>query len=91
LENKIVEAGKKTVYVRIIRNDGVILATNTNNVFKFDGEDILYSEKREITYNNSDLEFDIFYDANDDIIEGTYKVILFCEGAEIGNTSFILK
>lgn len=91
LENSVIEAGEKTIFVRIIRNDGVILASSTDNVFKYDGEEVLYSEKREVTYNNQDIEFDIYYEANDDIISGTYKVLLFCEGKEIGNTSFILK
>lgn len=91
LGNGVVDAGDKVVYVRIIRNDGVILATSTDNTFKYEGEQILYSAKREINYKQEDVSFEIYYDANDDIISGSYKVKLFCEGKEIGETSFILK
>jgi len=82
-ENYVVDAGARTVYMRITRGDGVVLATSTDNTFKFDEEDILFSSSRDIDYQNSDTKVDVFYKANDDIISGSYKVSVFVDGKEI--------
>lgn len=90
-ENYVVDAGTKMIYMRITRGDGVVLATSTDNTFKFDEEDILFSASREVDYQNTDTKVEIFYKANDDIISGNYKVSVFVDGKEIGKTSFDLK
>lgn len=90
-ENAVVEPGAIIVYVRITRKDGVVLTQSQSNTFTFDGEEILFSEKREISYQNKDTKFDIFYKPSaEEITPGTYKVQLFAQGKEIGATNFVL-
>lgn len=90
LENPIAEAGSKTIYVRIVRNDGVVLAKSQSNTFTFDGEEILYSEKRDITYSNKDTDFEVYYDIDENVTKGSYKVTVFCNDKEVGTASFVL-
>ncbi|MFO7869776.1 MAG: hypothetical protein R6U95_10815 [Bacteroidales bacterium] len=91
LENVLAEEGKKTLYIRITAPGGVVLTSDPGNQFKYDGETIMFTERREVTYNKNDVPFEIFYDAsNDDLEEGTYKVVVFCNDKEIGKTELSL-
>lgn len=90
-ENVVVEPGDKTIYMRIRRPDGSNLSSSSDNMFKYEGEDIQFTESRDISYNNEEINVDLYYKANDDIIPGTYQVVLFFDdGVEIGETSFVL-
>lgn len=90
-ENAVVEAGTVTVYIRITRNDGAVLSSSNENTFSYDGEEILYSEKRELDYQNKDTKFEIYYEPSaEEISRGSYKVVLFAHGKEMGNTNFVL-
>lgn len=91
-ENAVVEPGTVTVYVRITRNDGAVLSKANTNTFTYDGEEILYSEKRDIEYQNKDTKLDIYYEpTQEELTSGAYKVLLFARGKEIGNTNFVLR
>ncbi|MBK8805471.1 MAG: hypothetical protein IPO21_01995 [Bacteroidales bacterium] len=89
-ENVVIDPGKKEIYMRITRSDGAVLSSTADNSFTYEGEKIMFTEMKEIDYNNKEVNVDIFYKANDDITPGTYKIVLFHDGKEIGNTSFVL-
>ena len=90
-ENAIATAGTKEVFMRISRPDQMVLAYSEADVFSFQGEQIVYSAKRQIEYENKDLDVCIFWDSNDQLITGTYTVDIFTDGALIGTTSFNIK
>ena len=91
-ENSIVQPGPKTVYIRIARPDDLVLATSKDNLMPFQGEQVVYSEKREIDYENADIDMCIFYDVKaGELIAGKYKVDLFTDGNLIGTSTFELK
>ena len=89
-ENAIVHPGKKTVYIRITRPDDVILTSGVN-LFEFQGEQIVYSEKRDVEYENVDVDMCIYWDNDGQLIPGSYSVVLYAEGNEIGSSTFALK
>ncbi len=90
-ENAIAGAGSKEVFIRITRPDEMVLAYSEADVFTFQGEQIVYSAKRQVEYDNKDLDICIFWDNNDKLITGTYIVDIFTEGTLIGTTKFTLK
>jgi len=90
-ENAIAGAGSKEVFIRITRPDEMVLAYSEADVFTFQGEQIVYSAKRQVEYDNKDLDICIFWDNNDKLITGTYTVDIFTEGTLIGTTKFTLK
>lgn len=90
-ENSVAEAGTKDVYLRIIRPDEVVLPAGNGETFDFKGEQVVYSAKRQLEYENKDIDMCIFWDKNADLIAGTYTVVLYGEGYEVGSSTFTLK
>ena len=88
LKNNLAESGAKTLFVRILAPNGTVLTATNANQFDFEGKTIMYTEKKEIHYNNEDFKFEIFYNAeNEALAVGTYQVSIFCDGKEIGKSS----
>ena len=89
-ENPILEPGPKIIYVRFIRPDDVVLTAGVN-FFDFQGEQIVYSASREVSYENVDVDMCIYWNNDGQLIPGPYRVELFCEGSRIGSSSFAMK
>ncbi len=90
-QNNIAIAGKKMIYLRITRPDEVVLSSPEAGTFEFGGQSLVYSSKREVEYENVDIDMCIYWDATEELIEGTYFINLYSEGYEIGTSSFVLK
>lgn len=90
-ENSVAAVGTKDIYLRIIRPDEVVLPAGNGETFDFKGEQVIYSAKRQLEYENKDIDMCIFWDKNADLIAGSYTVILYSEGYEVGSSTFILK
>lgn len=90
-ENPIAEAGKKIVYIRVTRPDGLVITTSPDNIFEFEEETMIFTENRTVDYMNQDIEMCIFVDNNSDFIGGNYGVDLYLEGSHIGTGEFMLK
>jgi hypothetical protein len=89
-ENPIAKAGQKTVYLRVIRPDSLVIATSPDNLFEYKKNRIIYSASRDVEYMNQDIDMCIFLDNNGDFIVGNYSAELYLEGNIIGRTNFIL-
>ncbi|PKP41146.1 MAG: hypothetical protein CVT95_12970, partial [Bacteroidetes bacterium HGW-Bacteroidetes-12] len=90
-ENTIAKAGSREVYIRILGPDGFILAKANTDLFDFEGEKIVFSAKREVDYQNQDVDMCVFYDSNGELIAGNYTVSLFMDGFMIGYGEFTMK
>lgn len=90
-ENHIVEPGKRTVYMRVTRPDGLVITSSPDNVFEVEGDKMIFTESRTVEYLNRDVEISIFVDNNGDFIKGTYGVDLYLDGHHIGSSSFMLE
>jgi chromosome segregation ATPase len=91
IENQIAEQGERTIYLRIIRPDGFVLIQNSENVFEFEEEIIAFTESRKVLYDGNFLDVIIYYNANQEFLEGKYDVELYMNGTIIGTSSFLLK
>jgi hypothetical protein len=91
-ENALANPGNKTVYLQIIDPDGKTLQSRSSNSLQTDQGPIAYSDKKEIDYQNQQIDMSIFYDLqNKEAIKGNYKVKIYCDGLLIGTDSFSLK
>jgi FtsZ-binding cell division protein ZapB len=90
-ENNVAGPGTRDIYMRIIRPDDVVLASDGGNLFEYNGEQVVYSAVRQLEYENKDMDMCIFWENAEMLIPGIYTVILYCEGYEIGYTTFALK
>lgn len=88
--NPVVPAGDKTIYLRIIRPDGVTLGSPEMEVISVGDEEVPVSASRTITYENADLPVSIFWTNNGELVPGEYTVELYEGGKVIGSTVFEL-
>jgi FlaG/FlaF family flagellin (archaellin) len=89
-ENPIAKAGEKTVYLRIMRPDSIVIATSSDNLFDFNDSKLIFTASRQAEYLNQDIDMCIFVDNSKDFIPGNYKAELYLEGTQIGGCSFLL-
>jgi hypothetical protein len=91
-ENKLAKSGAKYVYLQIITPDGKVLHQRTSNVISIDGVNVLYSDRKEIDYQNENIDVCIYYEANNETLaKGNYLIKLYADGVMIGKDSFTLK
>ena len=92
-ENLLNKAGNKTIYLQVTAPNGKILQSKSNFTLETDEGKVAYSDKKEVNYQNKQLDMSIYYDfASDENAEkGTYKIKIYCDGSLAGTDSFILK
>lgn len=90
VENAVAENGNQWVYLRIINPQGQVLS-GSQNVEVFGETEIPFSDKREIEYDNKDIDVCIFWAKSEDLTEGEYKVEIVSKGNVIGTSAFYLK
>lgn len=91
-ENTLAKAGSKYIYLQVISPDGRVLTSSSTNVVSINGVNTLYTERKEIDYQNQSIDVCIYYDVTqDELAKGNYIVKIFADGSEIGKDSFTLK
>jgi preprotein translocase subunit SecD len=90
-ENAVADAGKKVIYLRILNPDNVALANTAGDMFSYNGENVVYSAKRDLEYEKKDIDVKIFWDKSEELKPGNYTAVLCSEGYEIGSSAFTLK
>jgi predicted nuclease with TOPRIM domain len=80
--------GEKTVYIRIMKPDDDVLIKNKGDVFTYEGQEINYSAKRTVEYGGEELPVSIYWDIEEYLTPGTYRVDVFADGNRIGQKSF---
>ena len=90
-KNITAPVGEKTVYVRLMKPDDDILMKNRSNVFPFEGKEIGYSMKKLIEYEGEEVAVTMYWDIEEFLSAGTYRVDIFADGNLIGRNNFTLK
>lgn len=88
LENRIAEAGTKTLHLQVVNEAGEVLAGEQSERTTANGTPI--SATRQIDYNNERVEACIFYIPEGSLSEGAYVVQLLEGGEAIGKTQLVL-
>lgn len=90
-KNSVAQAGEKTISLRLLRPDGLVLGSAEAEVIRVNDEDIPVSASRTVVYENSDVPMAIYWDNNGDLVGGNYKIELYEGGKLIGESEFSLK
>ncbi|MDR3188121.1 MAG: DNA replication initiation control protein YabA [Prevotellaceae bacterium] len=92
-ENTIATAGIRLVYLRIVAPDGSVLAgSDAEDALEVGEQPLAYSAKREVDYQNQDLETCIFFDAKDmKLAKGAYMAEIYIDGNLSGTREFLMK
>ena len=89
--NKVAGAGDKTIYLRILRPDLVVLGSPEMEMFELEGEQLPASASRVVNYEGEDLPVSVFWTNDGEIVPGEHQVELYTGGKSIGVSSFVLK
>ena len=89
-KNVTAEVGEKTIYVRIMKPDDDILVKSRANVFMFEGKEITYSIKKLIEYEGEVVDVEMYWNIEEFLSPGTYRVDIFADGNLIGKKNFTL-
>ena len=90
-KNITAPVGEKTIFVRIMKPDDDILLKSRADVFTFEGKEINYSMKKLVEYDGEELPVTMYWNIEEFLSPGTYRVDIFADGNLIGRKSFILE
>lgn len=91
VENSIAKKGPRSVYIRIKGPDGILMTTEQQHLFTFEGEQMIYSESREVDYQGSEVEVCIYFDPGQKLTKGVYTVEAYTEEARLAATDMLLR
>ena len=94
-ENLVADPGKKNVYIRVARPDGVIIRRGDGDKYSFqaNGSKLQFTMKKDIDYKNKAINMCVLWDkhGDDDAMKGTYNISVYMDSQKIGSSSFILE
>ncbi len=89
--NITAEPGERTVYARIMTPDGSVLSKSPSNTFPYENGNILFSIRRIVEYGGEEIPVTMYWDIEEFLMPGTYKVDIFADGHHIGTHGFEMK
>lgn len=91
-ENPVTEKGSKVMYMKIISPEGSTISTESGGSFTYQGQETSYTSKSGFNYDNTKQLITLIWDVGSTkLSKGNYKVELYCEGFQIGTSTFSLK
>ena len=91
VKNITAETGEKTLYLRITKPDNGVLTKSEANTFKYENRNLTYSIKKYIEYTGEEQAVTVYWDVEEYLYAGSYRVDIFADGTLIGSQSFSLK
>lgn len=91
VKNITAETGERTLYVRITKPDNDVLTKSPSNTFAYENRELVYSIKKYIEYNGEEQAVTVYWDVEEYLYAGAYRVDIFADGTLIGSQSFTLK
>jgi hypothetical protein len=91
VENTIAAKGPRRVFIRITGPDGILLTSGYEQIFTFNGEQMIYSASREVDYQGEEIEICIFFQGNPPYLKGLYSVDVYTEEAKLGSAELSLR
>ena len=91
VKNITAETGERTLYVRITKPDNSVLTKSEANTFAYENRQLTYSIKKYIEYTGEEQAVTVYWDVEEYLYAGEYRVDIFAEGTLIGQQSFTLE
>lgn len=90
VKNIMAENGERTIYIRITKPDNDALTKSASNTFSYENRTLTYSIKKYIEYNGEELNVNVFWDVEEFLYAGNYRLDIFEGGNLIGSQKFTL-
>ncbi|WP_294587267.1 hypothetical protein [uncultured Bacteroides sp.] len=91
VKNITAETGERTLYIRITKPDNDVLTKNASNTFAYENRNLAYSIKKYIEYNGEEQNLTVYWNVEEFLYAGKYRVDIFADGTMIGSQSFTLE
>lgn len=91
VKNITAKTGERTLYVRIAKPDNEVLSKSASDTFTYENRELAYSIKKYIEYTGEEQTVTVYWDVEEYLPAGTYKVYIFADGTMIGQQSFSMK
>lgn len=90
VKNITAETGQRTLYVRITKPNQEVLTKSAANTFPYENRNIAYSIKKNIEYTGEEQNVTVYWNVEEFLQAGTYRVDIFADGNLIGSQTFDL-
>ena len=90
VKNITAETGERVLYVCITKPDNDILTKNAGNTFAYENRQLPYSIKKYIEYTGEEQSVNLFWDVEEYLYAGDYRIDIFSDGVLIGTQHFTL-
>lgn len=91
VKNITAQTGERTLYIRITQPDNSVLTKNETNTFQYENRQLPYSIKKYIEYTGEEQDVTVYWDVEEFLHPGTYRVDIFAEDTFIGSHEFTLE
>lgn len=91
VKNITAENGERTLYLRITKPDNDVLSKSSSNTFPYENRNLIYSIKKYVEYNGEEQNVTVYWDVEEYLYAGAYRVDIFSDGTLIGSQSFSLE
>ena len=83
VKNITAENGERTIYIRITKPDNDALTKSASNTFSYENRTLTYSIKKYIEYNGEEQNVNVFWDVEEFLYAGNYRLDIFEGGNRI--------
>ena len=90
VKNITAENGERTIYIGITKPDKDALTKSASNTFSYENRTLTYSIKKYIEYNGEEQNVNVFWDVEEFLYAGNYRLDIFEGGNLIGSQKFTL-
>ena len=80
VKNITAETGERTLYINIYKPNNEVLTKNAANTFEYENRSLPYSIKKYIEYNGEEQPITVFWNVEEYLSAGTYRVDIFADG-----------
>lgn len=90
VKNITAPTGERILYVQIRKPDNGVLTKNASNTFAYENRTLPYSIKKYIEYTGEEQSVTVYWDVEEFLYAGNYRIDIFADGVMIGSQSFKL-
>lgn len=88
VKNITAEAGERTLYIRITKPDQSVLTRDASLTFDYENRKLPYSIKKYVEYDGEEQAVTVYWDIEEFLYAGTYRIDIFANGILIGSKNF---
>ncbi len=82
--------GGRTIYARILNPNDQPVASSNGAIFSYEGSQLQATLSKSVEYGGEELPITLYWNINETLLNGTYRIHLFADGEMIGSTSLTL-